>query len=394
MFTDTVPPGLSDEPVIAQFTYVRLIQLRRSPLLPTLRQLRCPSVDLTLPTTLFLLSPTLEHIELLDIPAAQDHLVGSFLSALADELPALKHLTLHGHLSQHLLSYIPSLRNLSSLKLWEGKGSPKQELSLEEIGELPHLTNLVINLRHPRFGGGSGFRGLKNIQMTGWNRHLAKKLADLGALRMESISLVTSGNMGGKTKKDPSHPLGRCLDIMCSRWPDSLRAITIAGPSLRRLSVTDLSPLLDLRHLDTLHFGNQRLLLSDSNVELLASAWTQLRSLQLPPSSELTLSGVRSLAACCRGLKYLRLALNTASISRHVVGPPMPAHHLDTLAIGSKLPIGSLPLAARCLDRLFPCLKTVHADDEHNGDQWRQVYDLIWMCQAVRSDERDRTVPP
>ncbi|KAF8801979.1 hypothetical protein BYT27DRAFT_7308374, partial [Phlegmacium glaucopus] len=138
----------------------------------------------------------------------------------------------------------------------------------------------------------------------------------------------------------------------------------------------------------------------DSILGLAELAPSNLKGLFLPldeTNSGISLSTLRHIAIACPKLESLRCCINPLSLIPEYTVPTTEAlfHGLRTLSVGNLSPhwqpdSKKLYLIACHLDRLFPHLETINTSEEHNGEQWVVVNELVKMCQKARMDERFR----
>lgn len=395
------------EKVIPNYTYDRLNQLRTSPLLPSLRIFRCASIPTSSPPILLFLSPSLQLVEFSGISGDDALLVRVFLSALVIEAPKLKHIILQGQLSEHALRFVPDFRFLRSVELLQSD-QPQSILSLECIRSLPHLKNLTAVLRGATPRNGTGFRQLKNLHLTGNPEVLSSIIEGVAASQVESVSLALSSSAirlsggGGGGKKDRGyskhhggrppltrrHLLTECLALICARWSNSICSVAIEhvpdSDCDDAVCLDDLAPLLGLPNLQTLQLRNMRLSFSASEIERVAQAWTKLTLLRLPFFTTLSILDIRCLVLNCPHLTYFETSLKTRVPALPSIGSqPRSNHGLETLSVGGIESIMDASLVARHLDRVFPHLKSMEVHGDYS-DQWRGIWRLVQMCQAVR----------
>ncbi|KAJ7133092.1 hypothetical protein C8R44DRAFT_549147, partial [Mycena epipterygia] len=134
--------------------------------------------------------------------------------------------------------------------------------------------------------------------------------------------------------------------------------------------------------------------LDDGAVLELARAWPRLESLHLKSHVEQprnpTLGCLQSFAEHCPSLRLLGITLDARQV-------PAPDHSSATRIIQRSLAIlnvDSSPIAApisvgRYLSGLFPCLRTVRAnnDEEYDSEVWLEVESMLPELNAIRQDE-------
>ena len=140
----TIPPG----------TYIRLSQIRNpeAPFFPSLKHLRIIDADSALDTHLnFLLTDSLQSIELVNLSDSNQEVFSSFLVTLADECPRLSTITLgqdpNRRLSSSLLNDCLNFSHLRELELKDVLSELDFQLLVTIGRTLPELESFILNAR-------------------------------------------------------------------------------------------------------------------------------------------------------------------------------------------------------------------------------------------------------
>ena len=156
--------------------------------------------------------------------------------------------------------------------------------------------------------------------------------------------------------------------------------------------------LLCMPKLEHLDLSGTPLSSLESGFNHLSKGTTKLKTLFLPnvaAAPGISLARLQVLAEACPDLVSLRCKLKHLSNIPAIQDlSPIPfSHTLETLSIGNEEahadPQRLLDIA-RYLDFLFPHLKTIETISRQNVTQWMSILSMLKVCQAVRSDERER----
>ncbi|TFK49368.1 hypothetical protein OE88DRAFT_1736992 [Heliocybe sulcata] len=271
----------------------RLLVTRRAPLLPGLRVLQWEDADSSSLEPFFLLSPSLERVEIklaysrTVIP--DDHAFQAFMYALEDTAPFLQHFSFSGTLRHNYLQSLPRFATLRSVKLVGKAPLAESEIPVAlttpnmyySFSILEHLTSLDIDvdglqtfydLHYYQF------RALRYLRLSGHLNIIMSTLATVSTGQLECLELYFSN-----TKP---HDLPTLFVKIAHRFP-RLGALKVhaATPSWRQpveqLPFANvLGPLLSLSLLEdvNLELENVALVIDDENMAALAAAWPLLQS--------------------------------------------------------------------------------------------------------------------
>ena len=127
----------------------------------------------------------------------------------------------------------------------------------------------------------------------------------------------------------------------------------------------------------------------DDDVRRLVISWPKQRTLTLPlDQTFISLSILRIIAENCRKLRYLRIPLDTSTISPFDTSSKSLRHNLEVLIVAMVPSRSSQKMqecrirVARYLDSIFPFLKSIEV--ENNNIAWSGICDLIKLCQDIR----------
>ncbi|KAG6812432.1 hypothetical protein H0H92_002898 [Tricholoma furcatifolium] len=395
-------PGFQDDSKVDNHAKVRLAQLWRSPLLPTLRRYTCYDVRSLGPFIhpLFM-SPTLEFLKLGFITDAQDASVGTLLSMLVDEVPRLRSLLLTGTLSTPSLMYVVQFKHLRTLDLL-GMGEMIDSHFLSLVSDMEELEELVIDVYNSplsTFPVSNGFRRLKKLHVTAFHSTIEQLLLDLSDdVALESLGFITPPAPLPTTWESDFSSL---VHTVMQRWLSSLRRITIdrEWSSYMPLSLPKslICPLFRLPNIEYFVISEFLVPFFDEDILELASAWPRLKHLHIPHDDHTTprtsFSMLYTLAKCCPQLEHLEIPLDT----RHLPSlPPLSTERphpspLQILYIANDNPpteTRDLLLSARHLDRLFPRLRKLGRSSlkDLESSTWDKIFAMIQAFRSVRAE--------
>ncbi|TFK70450.1 hypothetical protein BDN72DRAFT_539940 [Pluteus cervinus] len=395
-----------DSQCLSAPTCIRLAYMHSRPLLPALRRLAISSfVETDLHWLYLCLSPTLDSVQIAgvkDVPSAGIYF---FLSALADDAPALFAFEFTGQFPQEheALSPVSRMRNIRTFKILE---APCPDGLLEQMSHMTKLTNLSITLSTcPVNLSDTPLDCLRELRISCPVNIINDFLLQLSAPRLARLNVCTT---------PPNHKHGvlnllnrpgsiqGCLVTLCKRWPTTLQQLVITDTSdyIQSEGVVGLvSHLMQLTKLE--HFDLQPVKFSLPGVDLLAVAacWEKITYLSLPfplakQNDAMTLQDLGMFASLCPLLNYLQIYLNTSVISPFVTRPPT-LSQLRTLSVGSTHGVKDIKETlevARYIEHYFQFLERIEGHNSHNKNSWSQIMDAVRMFQAVRADAK-RTWP-
>ncbi|TFK31246.1 hypothetical protein BDQ12DRAFT_729720 [Crucibulum laeve] len=413
-------------PNISTQVFIRLVQLRPSPLLPGLQVLHLPlpiqnserlgSANDSVTVSLLVSSPSLRSIRISNIGPYSDYILEPVMSTAVHEIISLKCLNLSGGTcSLDSLVYIASFKDLRYLTL-----QTDTELTstfLKNIGNLPCLIDLNIKMTHlseppseARSAGkqvafsGHMFKGVKNLHITGCPTSMVKFFDSMQPSSVEVAVLECENHPNGI---DLSGAWTECFTWMSSAINlQSLSVVELGGPNQTiNLPMTAIYPifqLVQLRHLkiDITHFG-----LTSSGLVQIAQAFPNLVTLILPSdtdNSSPSLSALRVLAIRCPHLEELHILVDIRDALVPI--PSFQLHALKKLylnAIQFQLAEENLIAMALYLHFTFPHVQVagygrcnVVDNDYWSGERyvpsdqnkllWIKVQNLLRAFQTVR----------
>lgn len=448
--TDSIYPSSREEILISPSTYIRIAQISGTHFLPCLESLRFPSTerDRSLGHLFIFLSSSLRSVEIESIRASENHFIGSFVSSLCWEAPALRRLVLRGpgEISQSSLKYIALLTQLDTLELPPISGLGQSGL-FRAIGSLDHLEILIINGRDKLsfthyqgygecpYGWGQDdmqsktsvspkedaadapekqyFLKLKTLEMNGPTALVDSLLKRIASPHLSSIhiSLCAPNGPGPSTILTKAQAcIIHCFQVMGSNWSKSLRSVVVdlqtpdftIPPQRNILDVKKvLSDLRLLNALEVLDVRTWKLASFPEELEGLARSWPLLKEIRLPVGSDcppLFLDSFYTLARHCPDLQVLQCMVDLDVIPSFPLADRekfVLSHELKVLSVGTRrLPSDHRELlaVARYLDMLFPHLQDIIALDVHNSTYWQQIRDTVKMYQHIRDDEKHRSI--
>ena len=134
---------------IAMHVYFRIAQLRKEPLLPCLRLLKCPHIsqdDFLISSICLFLTPSLKVLDFEKITGVEDKLIGTFLHTLLCEGARIESVSLVGEgLTRDTLGYLGKCTWLRSLVV-NGMGRHVGIEVVRSLGRLRGLERLNLDL--------------------------------------------------------------------------------------------------------------------------------------------------------------------------------------------------------------------------------------------------------
>ena len=383
---------------IAMHVYFRIAQLRSTPLLPSLRNLHCPSTsqnDFLICGICLFLSPSLQSLQFENISTVEDKLCGTVFHTLASDGAQIEKIVLRGKgLSKDTLCMAVRFEHLNSLEL-SGMGEAINFEIVERIGSLPWMVNLAIDFTDSRMEALAqdiGLKKLNSLMITASVPFIQALLSHIATTQLETFVAVLPSN--------PTDDKKEFLTKIVDRWKDTLRHVALvhhqpAEFPVEHLDIDTIAPLILLRKLTYLRLEGYAMELTDDNISDMTVAWPEMDTLLLPFVNAIhprpTIASLRTIAYRCPNLRYLTIPLNTLDLAPFISTgvPHTPVHELHTLTIANAddpLDPRDLLHAARHIDYLFPKLKILSSYEGHDADRWVQMHDIIQMCQAVRQE--------
>ena len=408
---------------IAMHVYFRVAQLRSTPLLPSLRHLKCPHMspdDFLISSICLFLTPSLKFLHFEKITGVEDKLIGTFLHTLLVEGARIQQVTLIGEgLTKDTLGYLGRCVCLRSLIL-RGMGKHVGIQLIRSLGRLSVLERLELDLEESELitvhdsrwnemqttasreakvtmnsGAGEGefgFRELTWLELVAPLSFVKSFLVQIGTTQLRHIGFESS-------LEDPvdRRELLACVAL---RWRDTvtyIRMVHIPDPHnlIPEVSMDALSPLFGLTELRHLEIESHTIEMTNMNIQDMADApWaSKIHTLRLPfVSTEMerpSISALQVLSRRCPELRYLTIPISTGD-NTILQEERMSLHRLQVLTVASsdeRLQLVPALRLARIIDRLFPFLERVCVQgEETEGGRWAQVHAMIRMYQSVRAD--------
>ena len=429
-----------DQPGVHPLTYFRIAQLQSSALLPSLRHLHYNLGEPSIPHIFLFLSPLIDSVELFNIDGFEDTVVGSFLATLPSECPMLSRMVLRaGDLSADVLKRsIVHFNQLRTLELFDAVYMDNFAL-WETLGTLPSLVNFTLRTLDPHpmpafksssSTGQSGdpkyFDTLESLFVTASFVFIQRLLSFIDSSCLKSIKVHPDIDYLHKEHDHTIHEdlFAPSMTIIASKWSKSLQNLFIntnlSGITRRNVISKYLMPLTDLHETQTFHLKCRWVENMDDDIRRLVTLWPKIRFLNLKQTL-MSLSTLRTIAEKCPELRYLHIQLD---ISSSTTIPPLDSfsktvhHNLEVLTVAGVHPSASDTnrsarettrfaknntrsardttssistqttrecriQVARCLDLIFPHLKSIEVWDE--SCLWSvEVRDLVKLCQDSR----------
>ncbi|KAH0580225.1 hypothetical protein H2248_001744 [Termitomyces sp. 'cryptogamus'] len=381
--------------------FLRLAQLKKfSPLIPNVQAISSRPGGSGLLSVL--------STSLLDLDIRPDNSDGicptvwPCLEALPDTSPNLRTLLVQATLSPTSLKAFPRMSNIQCLYLLNAR---IHDLDFfYSLSKLEHVKLLVI----------SGFEEptatITTLKVTdAWTAQ------PFPALRKLVITSDAPSVFSVLFEIFQHHPL-QLLDLhpqslridhtlvasnLSTEWSQVIRDISSKFCSLKDLTIvgstngtqaplfTVFEPLLGMHEFELIDLDFPCLPFSNADLQQVASAWPKLIKLRLTGSQgplNATLEALMAFAVGCPKLQDLSLEFD-ASYTPSMGDVSIFSNELKTLDVQNS-PIHSALSVARYLDRMFPNLETIHANDCNST--WSEVGVLIEMFRAVRMDQKAR----
>ncbi|KZT28061.1 hypothetical protein NEOLEDRAFT_1176223 [Neolentinus lepideus HHB14362 ss-1] len=377
----------------------RLLATRSAPLLPNLRVLNWDDADPSSLEPFFLLSPSLERVEIklaysTKIVLKEDHALQAFICALMDKAPSLQHFAFSGALRRNYLQCLPMLAALRSVKLigkapldeCEGPIALTTPHMYYNFSILEHLTSLDIDV-----DGLQTFYDLHYYQFPALSQ---LRLSGNLSIIMSALDTISTGRLTrlalyfANTKP---HDLPALFLQISRRFPQ-LTGLTVhaAMPSFRQLVeqliFTDvLGSLLSLGSLQDvdMELENVALVMNNNDAASLAAAWPLLRTFSchysaVPNNDSPTLWCLLAFAYHCPLLLSLSMHVRMRMPPANTWEPPR-VHGLKTIDL-LEWPSDYIDVTqtAMILDRLFQKLDLATIMDESwRSSTWKAVFQAM-----------------
>lgn len=410
---------------IAMHVYFRIAQLRKQPLLPSLRHLKCPHIsqdDFLISSICLFLTPSLKILDFEKITGVEDKLIGTFLHTLLCEGARIERIELVGEgLTRDTLMYLGRCIHLRSLVV-SGMGRYVDLEIVKNLGRIPGLEELDLDLEESGLlsvnesdvvpssswqdgsgvtviGGSSiegelGFRELMRLEFIAPLSFIKTFVMQIGTTQLKHIGFESSTE-GAVDRRD-------LLTCIVRRWKDTLTYIRMVHNAETSseddiipptITMDTISPLLKVPKIKHFEVDGYSLELRDSNMTEMANAWPNIHTLHLPfmgtGTQRPSVISLQTLSKQCLELKYLTLPLDTSEFTV-LQEARISLHRLQMLTVASPDEPWELRRAmrlARVVDHLFPFLGKVRAHPEEREEgKWQQVHQMVKMCQSVRSE--------
>ncbi|KAG6908988.1 hypothetical protein DXG01_002477 [Tephrocybe rancida] len=389
-----------DHGIIHPSVYIRVAQLKPSPLLPNLQSIASSPGGSGILTVL---SPTLVDVRIMaDESAKFFPEICTCLQVLSVSAPRLRVLSVQAVLARESLCMFSRMSQLEDLFLI-GKGNWDPSF-LTSLSSLQYLHTLKFEIddsvatytpSRGRTPPPSFFSSLRILEVFGQPWQTTASLSIFPAHPLRHLVLSTphqraSPELGiwALAAQDIASKFRSLqhLELLCTVWDGAL-----TPPALPDFAI--LEPLLELKGLELVRLEFPCLFFSDSEFEKTAAAWPNLRSLQLSGSSGIpnaTIASLQSFAVHCPSLQSLSVAFDARKVpapGAASAAAPVSFSKLESFAVQDS-PIDTILSIGRHLDRLFPSLHTIEASAHQ--DTWADVKSLVDTLQLARMDQRAR----
>ena len=381
----------------------------------------------------FLFAPALRDVVIVNVGTASNFAftVAAFLHRLSEEA-TLEHLTLDSLcLTSHIIRSIGHCRQLKTLNLKNIKGSLDGLDVLMMLGGLSGLHDLTITVADdlnylqachssPLCSNPSvdsvELSALKSLQLAG-ERPMVQDILDrvVVSRNLETLFIHFTGyryylpppphrKSGKKLPKkhiktpevNPVKTIAHGLATTLKLFSLKFNATSFENIRVPHNMITDLAKLQNLENLDL-----SGILLPIEGLDItfntLSDFWPKIQHLRLPLVSEnhLYLSTLAVIAKSCPNLIYLECSIDLHTGVKSFSVPPegMVSHRLETLVVSSPVdpPPSETRLARAVANFLYALFPDIVAIIEiHPSQFWREVSELVQMCQQAREYDKKR----
>ena len=429
--------------VISPNIYLRIRTMRDSPLLPGLKKIYIPyspSRNVDLSSALFLASGSTLNMVQLDRNAISDRqFFVPFLSLLYIRSPGLSHLSLRGVESSASVEPIYRFTELQSLEIRLCNSHLDPQL-LHELGQLPHLLDLIIYTGDIVTSGSiqpdaallanpistisnSKFGQLRRLQFVGTTTSINCMLNELeGSTNLTALRIDEVRNGRVQVGTDPDSSWRSSFEFKVISTFSAVEDIEIAhhdasdftGNHRHRIehviSASSLAPLYRLDKMKSFVFIDMVISGSDDDFRVLAASFPKLKKLVFPGQPLAfpiggVFGGVGRTLAClyylsqeCPDLREVKIVLSfdisdNLNAIKNLPRPIVQNHHhpLKKLYIDSdfgQLELVQLDRVARFLDLIFPNLSILETNNKKRTEaaNWTEINELRLVLQDARSN--------
>lgn len=185
---------------IAMHVYFRIAQLRKAPLLPSLRHLKCPHIsqdDFLISSICLFLTPSLKILDFEKITGVEDKLIGTFVHTLLCEGARIESVRLVGEgLTRDTLGYLGRCVWLRSLVV-SGMGRHVGVEVVRSLGRIPGLERLELDLEESGLLSVDGSEVIPASGASSWQEAQARVGLMLGVGGDGSGGASGGGGVGG-----------------------------------------------------------------------------------------------------------------------------------------------------------------------------------------------------
>lgn len=202
--------------------------------------------------------------------------------------------------------------------------------------------------------------------------------------------------------------LQEIFNVATLRWDNSLESLTISlQDTFEPTLIPHASQTLELPsdlilswsqfcNLQTLDISFWKLPSLNDVLVQFSGSWPQLQSLRFPLEpygSPVNLGSLRTLATHCPNLRVIQAPVD-ASFDEIIPFDSSAGyalkHKLSILSVGSTATPQQVLTIGRYINILFPHLDMLETHKGHNEEHWRQISDVVRLCQKVREDDNNR----
>jgi hypothetical protein len=390
---------------------MRLLESRSTspsepPLFPSLRSMTWSS---TRPELLLFMSADLEalHINCSSGSGGSHALV--FLHGLVDQSRRLSTLSISEVIPRKSLELLFKFQGLRTLNISDAIVLSIEKGDLGSLSQLKELTELHISLdafngdlsTHPHTL--SFAPNLHTLELSGPLSVLSTMIQTVPStcgLHTVKLSLTETQEVSLTEYKEWLRALTALLDLLSTSFEPTLRHLTIYDHRSRAHDMgsefnddamhvfTCLLSLPQLAHLELTIAG--RISLSNRDLERMASAWPELRTLRLSwdtGNHRPNLSSLQVFARHCPKLRHLEYALETRSLPPELGDDVVSVHPLEIFGVLWSSADSDLHATARHLDLLFPQLKEI---PYRSDSDWGRIQNMLHSFQKIRRDHDRR----
>jgi hypothetical protein len=327
------------------------------------------------------------------------------MHALLGAAPNLQKFAISGPAIPASICLLTSCTALKDIHIFERQAI--DQAAFEVLSSLPRL--LALNVVFPDSpldnSRSAGFPALEKLKITANLDAVAHFIAGIHSSNLTEITILSSQTEVRMNLHDfqGAATLWRmCMKALAANVHSRHSVRRISGMTNKRTlehsnnvhAMLVLEPVLALPQIEELHLGGATfsgMYLNDGDVDAIASAWPNIRTLQLPtvyrPATCPTFASLQSLSLRCAQLSALEIPVDL-----HVLPSQanlcLSSHGLNSLVLINPSYKNTFDVA-QLLDCLFPELR-VYREHGPQISKATDIQKMLKICQQARQLERKR----